>query len=167
MTIAGYIRGLQELLIAKLGIWQYSSAVLLYYLSGHNQKGNQENGYIILFFLVWNNSCWAGVEAELETESIFSGQSWSQLKFVDSAALIQRESLGDRENLLFIIVINYIQNDSHIWSQYRIFSVIDAPDHILRDFTTVAIWTNSAPQSAPLSFVMVVHKRHNKESQSK
>ena len=67
--------------------------VLPYHPFGCNQNRVQENGYTILLFLGWNNSCWAGVEAEseLESESIFSGRSrsWSRsrLKFVDSAAL--------------------------------------------------------------------------------
>ena len=43
----------------------------------------------MLLVLWWDNSCYAGVEAEseLESESIFSGRSRSRLKFVDSAAL--------------------------------------------------------------------------------
>ena len=32
-------------------------AVFPYYRFGYNQKGNQENDYIILLFLEWNCSC--------------------------------------------------------------------------------------------------------------
>ena len=34
-----------------------TGAVLPYHRFGYNQKGNQENGCIILFFLGWKTSC--------------------------------------------------------------------------------------------------------------
>ena len=42
-----------------------------------------------------------------------------------------------------------------------------APEHILRDLSTVAIWPNPDRQSAPLSFVMVAYKQYDKESHTK
>ena len=72
----------------------WMGAVFSYYRFGCNQKGNQENGRIILLFSEWHCSC-CGVEAEseLESESIFPGRSrslsWSRLKSVDFAALVE------------------------------------------------------------------------------
>ena len=74
-----------------------TGAALSFHPFGYNEKGNQENDYIILLFLGWSTSSWAGVEAEseLESESIFSGQSRSRsrIKFFDSAALMYRSSI--------------------------------------------------------------------------
>ena len=49
-----------------------TGAVLSYYRFGYNQKGNQNNGYIILVFLEWNCYC--------KAESRWS-RSWSRSRY--------------------------------------------------------------------------------------
>ena len=49
-----------------------TGAVLPYYRFGYNQKGNQENGHIILLFLGLNCSCW--VESK-------RSRSWSRSRY--------------------------------------------------------------------------------------
>ena len=67
-----------------------TGAVVPYHQFGYNQKENQENGYIILFFLneilhAARNRSRVGFVVGVD---IFRPESLSRLKFVDSAALV-------------------------------------------------------------------------------